>query len=157
MIPEELELYKELQPVFLKDWRVGDKIASSNELGIPAAFIAIGIVVALREVQKIQVGDIYFPPIDVIKNVELSKYLHLPLPIDPVNHERGLLGMVKDFSDLIYYPRLKYAAKEWCCQYWIVYQLNHRIDVGKPQYLQRLYGSTPTLALLRAIKEQEGV
>ena len=71
--------------------------------------------------------------------------LRLPLPIDPVNPERGLWGMVdwELFSSLSPNP----ASGEW-----YIFGMTDRRAKGFSSEWQ-----TPTLALLKALAEQEGV
>ena len=64
--------------------------------------------------------------------------IRLPLPIDPENPERGLVGMIKGFDTLMF----DYDDMEWFC-----YTLDG----------ENTAADTPTLALLKALAWQEGI
>ena len=64
----------------------------------------------------------------------------LPLPIDPVNPERGLLGMIDEF-DVMY----KFKDSMWHLE-----TSFHKAGTG-------VEANNPTTALLKALCEQEGV
>ncbi len=70
---------------------------------------------------------------------EMHYFVRLPLPIDPENPERGLVGMIKN---LIYLGPMNDS--------WFV-------QIPDGDLCQYLYGNTPTLALLKALAWQEGI
>jgi hypothetical protein len=84
-----------------------------------------------------------------LREVQGYNIIRLPLPIDPRNPERGLWGMIGDniielvsqrhFGDEISGYTLRYFSKD------------------DPYKIQSQHESTPTLALLKALAEQEGV
>ena len=70
-----------------------------------------------------------------------EELIRLPLPIDPVNPKRGLLGMLKGFKTLAN-PLGK----------WVIAG-----DLGNPENFYADESDTPTEALLRALIAQEGL
>jgi hypothetical protein len=124
---EELELYKELQPLFkerMGEWQAGDRYATPKGEILLCTLAPLGFVAD-------EEGHLY----------KENTCIRLPLPIDPVNPERGLLGMLEgDYYDLHYNV---YASK------WVV-----RPDLVDGNTFE---ANTPTLALLKALKAQEGV
>ncbi len=136
MTEEELDLYKRLQPVFEKKMGPWQKFEAGwdNKFGY---CIFMG-------------GDVFlylYPDGMATPFIHERTVLRLPLPIDPRNPERGLVGMIKGFIVLqAMYQEGDYIAfgqepMEWACE----------TDGGQD------IGETPTLALLRALAAQEGV
>lgn len=75
--------------------------------------------------------------------------LRLPLPIDPVNPERGLWGMLQGWRKVETAAKFDGTDLSFC----------YRMDNGDLMTGKIIrYGSpTPTLALLKALAAQEGV
>ena len=113
--------------------------------------------ITLQEVYKkkmgeLQIGDRYY----LLKDKELmffdgyiaedrANYLYIPLPIDPINEKRGLMGMIKNFMQIVKYSKS-----------WAVALLPFKDK--KDRRISRYYAATtPTLALLKTLAEQEGV
>ena len=114
--PETLKLYRQLQPLFKGPWQVGDRWR------YPAT------------------DDIYF----VESNFNYSSEpppksaFHLPLPIDPVNPERGLWGMLR--KDL---------------QYQLNWNIGTILSVYDGKTMINVFdAATVELALLKALKHQ---
>lgn len=79
---------------------------------------------------------------------EMHYFVRLPLPIDPDNPERGLVGMIKNLTYLM--PDGNSG--------WIVSIPDDPIpDDPNLKIDQYFYAPTPTLALLKALAWQEGV
>jgi hypothetical protein len=121
MLPEELKAYADpdLQRFFAEKmgpWQEGDPYndPKNKEQGWAEEFC----------VPNFNYGDV-------------SHCLRLPLPIDPRNPERGLVGMLSDFYKISTY------GGRWAVSCF-----------GNPPPF--FYGKTPTLALLRALKAQIG-
>ncbi len=131
MTPKVLELYKVLQPIFPKDWRAGDWCYDEQTQ-------SLGVYVGEYSRQGRTSYTIAYAHCLVYAD-DMSRYLHVPLPIDPVNPERGLWGMV-DWSRL--WPVISCAG-----------ELGIR-RVDKEMGVCNL--SPPTLALLKALRVQEG-
>ena len=96
-----------------------------------------------------ELGDHYYDPIKKTVNVvtfhdKLTIYrdmdIFLPLPIDPENPERGLLGMLNNFWDLYTLPELE--INKW------------KVVIKSGMTFN---ADTSTLALLKALAAQEGV
>ena len=119
MNPEELELYKELQPYFPKDWLNGDMFYCPRQ--------------AQKGGDGIGFVDYHdFAPDETLSPCCPDIALHLPLPIDPVNPERGLWGMI-----------------DW--GRWWAHCSKGIIEIDDPTHH---FEGTPTFALLRALKVQ---
>lgn len=126
---ENLELYERLQILFDKNQlQIGDRIYDYDEG-------KVGFVSAIDEDRFDYIDenghDYWLSTSD--------DFLRLPLPIDPVNPERGLWGMVDGIMGLTY------NGTTYNCIAW----RNNREEWGE--------GKSPTEALLRALCEQEGV
>lgn len=124
MTKEELDLYIELAPIlneYRGEWQHGDHLYSK---GLQHDFYCQDCLD-----YKIFPRGIY------------DDCIWLPLPIDPVHPERGLVGMIgKEFSNLAI------DDGQWYCGIW----------TKKEAYINQFYGPTPTLALLKALKAQQG-
>lgn len=72
-------------------------------------------------------------------------FIRLPLPIDPVNPERGLWGMI-DWNKYSYSPNDDGTV-----------DINERYEGDFDSEKWHCYNSTPTLALLRALAHQWGI
>jgi hypothetical protein len=71
---------------------------------------------------------------------EMHNFVRLPLPIDPENPERGLVGMINGT--------------------WLIQKLDesgYEVTVLFKKGIEIFVGATPTLALLKALAWQEGV
>jgi hypothetical protein len=132
MNPEELELYKELQPVFLKvrgDWQLGDP-CMYRERHCVVAGIGNGEKLLLFTKKHQYVGW-----------RKTANCLWIPPFCDDERPERCLLGML--MSSLPHaLPVVEYDGLVWIVR---IRSWDSPIATG----------ITPTIALLRAIKAQE--
>jgi len=123
---ENLDLYERLQKVFREKMgpeQIGDRIFDTRDN-------MVGFIASIDGNRLDYItGNAYWT-----MKWEVDR---LPLPIDPVNPERGLLGMLNGI------PHLWKATDKWCLRL-----------VAKNQYLEC---KSPTEALLRALCTQEGV
>lgn len=138
MTNTELELYKRLQP-FLK-WipQIGDRVfhdyPDDGELGI----VVDTLIEEDKEYWTIEVH--WGARLHTLKNkLCLPSWFWLPLPIDPINPERGLWGMLAGQLSLA-------NAEGWIC----------RTGIGTIKVACH-YADTPTEAILKALCEQEGL
>jgi len=148
----ELDLYQELQPYFSQDWEVGDfaydLMYYSTKLVVTKVYAPDKITVSAKGV------DIFYGFERAIDNL-----IRLPLPIDPGDPERisrgkkprGLEGMIKEFRSLILQ-----SDKTWVCTTWDAGADEKDDEEGNYSCANQrfYYGTTPTLALLKALKEQ---
>ncbi len=92
MTPETLELYKKLQPLFPKDWKVGDYLYDPFDKWVKLICDSYGYPhCETAMIQKLSEGG------GALSNktcVTDKGILHIPLTIDDRNPERGLWGMV---------------------------------------------------------------
>ncbi len=117
MTDEELKYFIALQPVFKK--KMGElKNGDSYAIISPSTGIHI---------------------CQVVYSKLNNNCIRLPLPIDPDNPERGLLGMIN-----------------FCIGFDIDGHVGCLIQTAGEQY-KRIYGDTFTLALLKALAAQEGI
>ena len=131
MNDEELKYYIALQPFFRKkmgEWQTGDWVFHKEKRKV--------FWVAYPEGSFLFV---YNREYGSYREIFRSNAIFLPLPIDPVNPERGLWGMVKQWRD------------EPCLR---------RVEGGSysiQAHARVFYADTPTFALLKALAAQEGV
>ena len=164
MNAEELKYYKALQPKFreiLGWWIEGDAVTNNAH--------GIGFVVAVTDERL----GVFFPSglsddLNGVRWFPVDTHLYrLPLPIDPVNQERGLLGMFLPNTLIFLKPVFRmyfsqvggnlkevdvdndnthtasFHSGDWGCKI---------SDVAEP-----FIGSTPALALLKALAHQWGI
>lgn len=124
---EELALYGKLQRLF------GEK------MGIELPYDEICCLLPSKSVGHRIDCDYACPEIGCFDR-PCTNRIRLPLPIDPRNSKRGLVGMLKGISCL-QAPEDKYDPR------WAIVWLDGTKDV--------VFGDTPTLALLKALAEQE--
>lgn len=132
MNAEILNLYEKLQDKFqvaMGSEQVGDRIYDLSYE--KAGFISDIFLPGNRIDYVADNGNAYW--------TKDSEIIRLPLPIDPVNPERGLCGMVDGLMGLTYNGTL-YNCIAW---------RNNKEEWGG--------GNTPTEALLRALIAQEGL
>jgi hypothetical protein len=139
MTPEELELYRDegLQKFFrekMGEWQAGDW---GWHIGVCDTFLFI--------YPQGELLMVYWKGHYSLKDVFRSNAIRLPLPIDPVNPERGLWGMIEN---LLGVDRITEVWREG----WVATIR----DAKDPEGNLYCLGSTPTLALLKALKAQEG-
>lgn len=115
--PDELNLYKKLQPLFRE--KMGTLVETD--------------LYWCDKCQKVE------PYLTYCCEDENGPLIILPLPIDPVNPERGLLGMIRRFVNLVLVNNTS-----WRCLF--LDEWYHG--------LMTFSGNTPTLALLRALEAQ---
>jgi hypothetical protein len=135
MTPKELEMYSnpDMQAFFrekMGPWQLLDPIFDTtyNQMGIITR-IYPSIYYMLSD------GD------EITQIVSTNHLLRLPLPIDPVNPERGLEGMLLSALDL----HRSFGLRNW-----------RLIVTTNGMNLYNFREETPTLALLRAIEAQIG-
>lgn len=119
MTDEELKYYKALQPVFKKkmgDYLRYDRIMEKEGMG------------SIGHIQDAEYAN-------YCQGKNLIDFIHLPLPIDPENPERGLNGMLE--SGILYVGRVR-----------------SMIEIEGINYF---HSPTPTLTLLKALAHQEGI
>jgi hypothetical protein len=117
---EELDLYTRLQPTFVKamgEEQIGDWVYHEG----------YGHSMCITQLPRAE------------SNYNL---LRLPLPIDPINPERGMSGMIKGFRILGRHG----IFGTWDCERKVKDSIYWSED-----------SDTPTLALLKALAAQEGV
>lgn len=145
MNAETLNLYEKLQiPIWknLNGWMPGDR---AYHLFRKEAWLFV------QRIDSDTQHDFQFlTPHGLVlsKLVDMEAFmLRLPLPIDPVNPERGLWGMV-DWSvrDMLTHDDGTVSIRTWNPNYKKV-----------PNYVYLSQHTTPTEALLRALIAQEGL
>lgn len=85
-------------------------------------------------------GDGGFFSNEFMKTKNKDELIRLPLPIDPINPERGLWGMIETKTLYLLSPRPS----------WPYYS----VRMGNGDAVTSIDGETPTLALLRALAHQ---
>lgn len=134
MNDEELKYYIALQPFFRKkmgEWQTGDWVFHKEKRKV--------FWVAYPEGSFLFV---YNREYGSYREIFRSNAIFLPLPIDPVNPERGLLDMLS--KEAQFFSGL---GKSFVRYY----------DTIDGYCYLLIEGDTPTLALLKALAEQEGV
>jgi hypothetical protein len=127
MTPEQLDMYKRLQPLYKRvmgEWQIGDKIY----------FNCCQAVITQLKDEYIYAefeNDNKFLSRDTIEFAN-NNFLRIPLTIDSEHPERGLWGMLNDKG-------------KW-------FLLEHYRN-SLPYFLE----NDPTTAILKALCEQEGV
>lgn len=125
---ETIRLHTLLQPFYrerMGEYRQGDRMNYTYYPSQPHIFF----VDAVDEKQR---------------HINMDACIRLPLPIDPVNENRGLTGMIKHFTGIRKCTELKEPL--YRVDWWTKNGPEHSV-----------YGPTPELALLRALCKQEGV
>jgi hypothetical protein len=130
MIDEELQYHRALQDVYKKamgPWQVGDWVAYQ------------GIVGCVTSPAMVRFEDcavlIHYPN-------NSAEVLRIPLPINPRNPERGLVGMLEG---------------EWSLQTPSAPKFDDKWAVVHRDYEEIYFADTPVLALLKALAAQSGV
>lgn len=159
MDAERMELYRKIKPLVTWDVRTKGEEAMTITDEMLKHYKALQRVFK-KAIRPIRDGDmIYCPdahhlyfegtyhpcPLSVAcseNEIECKdRLLHIPLPIDPVNPERGLEGMI--CGSVIMYR--SYGIRGW------------RVNVTTEDECKDFVGHTPTLALLKALAHQWGV
>lgn len=124
MNPEELKYYIALQSLFKGEWQVGDWFALIGRAWSACVMDQDDTIL-----------------LDCFGNgFSKDSVIRLPLPIDPRNPERGLMGMFGADDRISLYQIDSYR---WVC----------KVNVA----LNYFEAETPTLALLKALAYQEGI
>lgn len=130
-----IEMHKRLQGLYNWSPQEGDRVALADGL--------TGFITKIKD--KKDGGYVYVRWSDGIESCDKPDcikdyFAWLPLPIDPVNPERGLLGMINRF-DVMY----KFESDKW-------YIETDFHEAGKG-----IEALDPETALLKALCNQEGV
>lgn len=139
MKQEILEMHKKLQAFYKK--MMGEWIPKD---GVYQGSFREGFIVRTHSKRGVIIADVYYKSVDTVMVYDVRTLndlaIRLPLPIDPVNPERGLLGMINRF-DVMY----KFESDNW----YIETDL-HKAGKG-------IEAPDPEEALLMALLEQEGL
>jgi hypothetical protein len=138
MKQEILEMHKRLQPLYKK--MMGEWIPKD---GVYQGSFREGFIVRTHSKRGVIIADVYYKSVDTVMVYDVRTLndlaIRLPLPIDPVNPSRGLLGMLN---------RDKYHIN--------IDSKNVNI-VNIDTMIWVAVNADPEEALLKALLEQEGL
>lgn len=142
MNPEELKYYshpkmREFFAEKMGEWKVGDRVAHIKKP-------LYGFIVTPESYRGyVKIRFVESESMYVYKDFMAKNLLRIPLPIDPVNPERGLMGMIEGFAkDDSLYVSQAYKGL-WSCGF-----------VNSEDIYHHWEGTTLSLALLKALAAQ---